>query len=68
MPEETNDPTTEYLNVRGLPTWAADAIRARASKTGVTFSAMVRIILADTAMRYESEAPTAQPAPVAEGV
>lgn len=61
MPDETTP--TEYLNVRDLPTWAADAIRARASKLGVSFSAMVRIILADTAMRYESEA--AQPAPVA---
>lgn len=52
---------TEYLNVRDLPTWAADAIRARASKTGVSFSAMVRIILTDTALKYNAEAPAAQP-------
>lgn len=63
MPDETTP--TEYLNVRDLPTWAANAIRARASKTGVSYSAMVRIILADWATK--EVAPT-QPAPATTAV
>lgn len=51
----TDTPTqTEYLNVRELPTWAADIIRAAADKRGISYSAMVRIILTDAAMRYEA--------------
>ena len=59
--DEKNTPTeTELLSVRGLPTWAADAIRARADKYGQSYAAVVRIILTDWAMR-EAAAPAAAP-------
>ena len=56
MDQKTTPTETELLSVRGLPTWAADAIRARADKYGQSYAAVVRIILTDWAMRE-----TAQP-------
>lgn len=58
MDDKTPPNETETMTMRGLPTWAADAIRARASKANIGFSAMARIILTDWAL----ENPAAQPA------
>jgi len=48
-----NNPTdTEQLNVRNLPTWAADAIRRKADTRGLSYSDQIRLALCDDARRY----------------
>lgn len=48
-------PETEALSIRGIPIWAATAIRRRANRSGLTYAAQVRVILTDAALRYDTE-------------
>lgn len=65
----------ELLNVRNLPTWAANAHRRKAERSGVSYSDQVRAVLCASALgiiaaekRAEAEpAPTNDPAPVPAG-
>jgi hypothetical protein len=53
MPNDTHDLTPAApLSIRGVPTWALDAIMRRGARTGLSVSAQARIILCAAATRY----------------